>query len=60
MARPPKEITKNYRVDVRMNREELDVLERCSKELNTTKSETMLIGLNLVNEMLKDAKEKTV
>lgn len=58
MARPHKEITKNHRVDVRMNCEELEILERCSKELSKTKSETMLIGLNLVDEMIQKSKKK--
>lgn len=51
-----KDVKKTNRVEIRLTDEELHVLERCSKELNKTKSETLLIGLNLVDKNIKKTK----
>lgn len=57
MARPKKEIAKNERFELRLTEEQSNVLTDCAKQLNTTRTETLLIGLNLVNEMVKDSKK---
>lgn len=54
---PLKDVKKTNRVEIRLTDEELHVLERCSKELNTTKSEVLTIGLNLVVTMIQDTKK---
>lgn len=51
-----KDVTKDERVEIRMTTEQLNVLDDCAKELNTTRSEVLTIGLNLVNEMIHETK----
>lgn len=39
---------KNKRVEIRLTEDESNLIEECSKELNVTKTDVILKGINLV------------
>lgn len=55
-GRPKKENARTERLEMRLTVDELRTLEQCSKELNTTKTETLIIGLNMVKKEIENKK----
>lgn len=49
-----KEVTKEKRICIRLTEEQAADLEKCSEAMNTSKSEILMIGLNLVKGMLEE------
>lgn len=52
----PTESKKDTRVYVRMDDETIAVLDKCKEQLDTTRSEVIRQGINLVNEKLEQKK----
>lgn len=51
-GRPKSEKTKNKRLEIRLNEEELNLINYCSVRLNLTKTDTILLGISKVKEEL--------
>ncbi len=52
-GRPPKENTMDERIQIRVNREELQKLDECAKIQGTTRSDIVRQGIDLVYEKVK-------
>lgn len=52
-GRPHKENPKDTRIQVRIDKQTLQKLDKCAEEKNTTRSEVIREGINLVNDELK-------
>lgn len=55
-GRPKIDDPKAKRIEIRMTEDQLKDLNDCAKELNTTRTEVIMIGVNLVKEMLHENK----
>ncbi len=44
---------KNIRLEIRLTQEDANILEECSKELNTTKTAVIQRGIRLVRSQIK-------
>lgn len=53
MGRPHKENPKDTRIQVRLDKETLVKLDKCAEKKNTTRSEVIREGIDLVNAELK-------
>ena len=53
-GRPPKENPRNVSLNLRLTREEADLIQECADSLNTTRTEVIVKGVKLVRESLKD------
>ncbi|MBD5143290.1 MAG: CopG family transcriptional regulator [Ruminococcus sp.] len=53
MGRPCKDNPKDTRIQVRLDKETLKKLDECAKEKNTTRSEVIREGIDLVNDELQ-------
>lgn len=47
-GRPPIENPKNVRMEIRLTKAQADMLEECAKKLNTTRTNVILKGIELV------------
>lgn len=47
-----KEVTKTQRFELRMTETEAAILDRCAKELQLTRAQILLSGLDMVNKSL--------
>lgn len=47
-GRPPIENPKNVRMEIRLTKAQADLLEECAKKLNTTRTNVILKGIELV------------
>lgn len=52
-GRPPKENPMDERIQIRVNREELQRLDECAKIQETTRSDIVRQGIDLVYEKIK-------
>lgn len=52
-GRPRKDNPKDTRIQVRIDKETLKKLDKCAEEKNTTRSEVIREGIDLVNDELK-------
>lgn len=52
-GRPRKENPKDTRIQIRMDKETLEKLDKCAEKKNTTRSGVIREGINLVDEGLK-------
>jgi uncharacterized protein (DUF1778 family) len=48
MGRPPKENPRNVNLNLRLTREEADLIQECADSLNTTRTEVIVKGVKLV------------
>ena len=48
MGRPPKENPRNVNLNLRLTREEADLIQACADSLNTTRTEVIVKGVKLV------------
>ncbi len=55
-GRPPKENPKDIRIQVRLDKDTLDKLDECSEAEQTTRSEVIRQGINLVHAKTKKNK----
>lgn len=56
MSRPKSEKSKNMRFEIRINSETADKLKYCSEKLNTTKSDIIHKGIDLVKAEIEKNK----
>ncbi len=54
--RPKSDRSKNMRFEIRLNQETFKTLEECAKKMNTTKTEVVLKGIDLVKTELDKQK----
>ena len=47
-GRPPKENPRNVNLNLRLTREEADLIQECADSLNTTRTEVIVKGVKLV------------
>lgn len=47
-GRPPIENPKNVRIEIRLTKAQADLLEVCAKKLNTTRTDVILKGIEMV------------
>lgn len=52
-GRPHKENPKDTRIQIRLDKETLEKLDKCAEKKNTTRSGIIREGIDLVNEELK-------
>lgn len=52
-GRPHKENPKDTRIQIRLDKETLEKLDKCAEKKNTTRSGVIREGIDLVNEELK-------
>lgn len=52
-GRPKSDNPKNIRLEIRLDRETNQILERCAEKLNTTKTDVIKRGILLVDEKEK-------
>ena len=52
MGRPPKENPRNVNLNLRLTREEADLIQECADSLNTTRTEVIVKGVKLVRAEL--------
>ncbi|MDN9632441.1 CopG family transcriptional regulator [Clostridioides difficile] len=52
LGRPPKENSKKLRFEVRLNQEQVDVLNECAENLKISKTDVVIKGIELVKEKL--------
>ena len=52
MGRPPKANPRNVNLNLRLTREEADLIQACADSLNTTRTEVIVRGVKLVRENL--------
>lgn len=52
-GRPRKDNPKDTRIQIRLDKETLEKLDKCAEKKNTTRSEVIREGIDLVNEELK-------
>lgn len=52
-GRPKSDNPKNIRLEIRLDRETNQILERCAERLNTTKTDVIKRGILLVDEKEK-------
>ena len=48
IGRPPKENPRNVNLNLRLTREEADLIQECADSLNTTRTEVIVKGVKLV------------
>ena len=48
LGRPPKENPRNVNLNLRLTREEADLIQECADSLNTTRTEVIVKGVKLV------------
>ena len=48
MGRPPKANPRNVNLNLRLTREEADLIQACADSLNTTRTEVIVRGVKLV------------
>jgi len=53
-GRPPKENPRNVSLNLRLTREEADLLQECADSLHTTRTEVIVRGVKLVREGLEN------
>lgn len=54
IGRPHKENPKNTRIQIRLDKETLEKLDKCAEKKNTTRSGAIRDGIDLLNEELKE------
>lgn len=52
-GRPCKDNRKDTRIQIRLDKETLEKLDKCAEKKNTTRSDVIREGIDLVNEELK-------
>lgn len=52
IGRPKSENPKNKRLEIRLNEDELNLINECSVKLNLTKTDTILLGISKIKEEL--------
>ncbi|HCQ5838116.1 TPA: hypothetical protein OLY88_002587 [Clostridioides difficile] len=52
LGRPPKENSKKLRFEVRLNQEQVDILNECAENLKISKTDVVIRGIELVKEKL--------
>lgn len=52
-GRPPVENPKNIRLEIRLTKEEADLLQRCADELDITRTDVINKGVKLVEAEIK-------
>ncbi len=55
-GRPPKENPKNYRFEVRLDKSTNDILNKCSENLNISRTEVIIKGINMVKAVIDNKK----
>jgi hypothetical protein len=53
MGRPPKEVTKNVSLGLRISKETSDKLQKCADTLGISRTEVIERGIDLVDKGLK-------
>ena len=53
LGRPPKEITKNVALGLRISQETADKLQKCADLLKISRTEVIEMGIDLVEKSLK-------
>lgn len=53
MGRPPKEVTKNVSLGLRISKETSDKLQKCADALGISRTEVIERGIDLVDKGLK-------
>lgn len=51
-GRPPKDNPRNVNLNIRVTKEEADLIQECADKLNTTRTEVIIKGVNLVKDAL--------
>ncbi len=54
MGRPPKENPRNVSLNLRLTRDEADLIQECADSLNTTRTAVIVQGVKLVRESLEN------
>lgn len=57
MGRPPKSITKNVQLTIRIGEESANLLKECAKILDTSRTEVLEYGIRLVKQELDGQKK---
>ena len=52
-GRPPKENPRNVSLNLRLTRDEANLIQACADSLNTTRTEVIIKGVKLVRESLE-------
>ena len=53
-GRPPKENPRNVSLNLRLTRDEADLIQECADSLNTTRTAVIVQGVKLVRESLEN------
>ena len=57
MGRPPIDNPKNKKITIRVTQDEIDCIDFCAKQLNISKTDVLLKGVQLVKNSLKQEKD---
>ena len=57
-GRPKSENPKNVRLEIRLTKTESQLLEECSRELKTTKTDVIVKGIEIINQGLGQVNRK--
>lgn len=53
-GRPPKDNPRNINLNIRITKDEAKKIQNCADELNMTRTDTIMKGINLVEKELKN------
>lgn len=56
VGRPKSENPRNRRLEIRLNEDELNLINKCSAKLNLTRTATILLGVSKIKEELDKKK----
>lgn len=56
-GRPPKENPRNINLNIRVTKDEAELIQECADELNTTRTDIIIKGVNMVKAELENKKE---
>ncbi len=57
-GRPKSENPKNVRLEIRLTKTESQLLEECSRELETTKTDVIVKGIEIIHQRLGQVNRK--
>lgn len=52
MGRPPKDNPKNINLNIRITKEEADMIQECADKLHTTRTDVIIKGVKMVKDGL--------